>query len=533
MQTTLETKRLILAGLIGLIFFVVTNWYPVLTGEAFEEPDALKAPIAKEEAADAAAAHLQAMGIAGPFETFVMFQSNTDLGGYLQKSGLAKEYDRRYDRDYPIDYYQVELTDGDRIWLVDVDMMEARVVGWRETTADPDAAPDRATGERLALDYAAARGFDPEALALVSADAGKFVYEAAEQVIGEAPLRLEISVGPQAVAGFIADFDVPETYLEWYRDQQQWMDLVGAISLLLYIALAFAAVIFAVVYRRTATFGRGVILTVLFIVLSTINYINTYPVVRLMTAGEPGGELIAWIASFFNHLFTFVLAAAMYFGLVSGDAAFRARGVNLWPRWREHNYGRYILGAMGRGYPLAFVLLGVQGILYWIGERLLGVWSVNDPSFSTFNTLVPALFPLTAWVAAISEEAIYRVFGIAFFRKLFRNTAVAAALSSVLWAVAHIGYPIFPAYTRLVEVTILGFLFSWVYLRYGFAAAVFTHAIFDSILMALSLMSMGGTANVVLAAGYMALPAIIGYALNRLHGRFKPRLRPAAPLPPH
>jgi hypothetical protein len=188
---------------------------------------------------------------------------------------------------------------------------------------------------------------------------------------------------------------------------------------------------------------------------------------------------------------------------------------------------------MGRGYPLAFVLLGVQGILYWIGERLLGVWSVNDPSFSTFNTLVPALFPLTAWVAAISEEAIYRVFGIAFFRKLFRNTAVAAALSSVLWAVAHIGYPIFPAYTRLVEVTILGFLFSWVYLRYGFAAAVFTHAIFDSILMALSLMSMGGTANVVLAAGYMALPAIIGYALNRLHGRFKPRLRPAAPLPPH
>jgi hypothetical protein len=532
MHTTQETKRLIIAAVIGLVLFIATNWYPMFTGEFGEEPNARKHPISKEAAADSAADFLESMGISGPFERFVMFQSNMNLGGYLQKTGQIKAYDKQFAGDYPIDYYQVEAASGSRIWLIDVHMDEGRVIGWRETTAEGSRPPDDAAAERLALEYASERGFDPRSLTLVSADAGKFVYQAAGQGIGEARLQVEISVGSQGVTGFAAAFDVPDSYLRWYGDQRQWMDLVGAISLGLYAATAIAAVLFAVVYRRSISFGRGVLLTVIFIVLSTVNNINTYPVVRLMTAGEPGGEILAWIASSFNHVFTFVMAASLYFGLISGDASFRSRGVNLWPRWRERDYGAHIAGSMGRGYALGFVLLGAQGVMYWIGERFLGVWAVNDPSFSTYNMLVPALFPLAAWAAAISEEAIYRVFGIAVFRKLFRSSAAAVVLSSVLWAAAHIGYPIFPAYTRLIEVTILGILFGWVYLRFGFAAAVFAHAVFDSVLMGLSLMSMGGAGNALLSLFYMALPAIIGCAIYWLHGRFfKPR--PAAPLPPY
>jgi hypothetical protein len=174
---------------------------------------------------------------------------------------------------------------------------------------------------------------------------------------------------------------------------------------------------------------------------------------------------------------------------------------------------------MGRGYLISFILLGAQGIMYWIAEHQLGVWAINDPTMSMYNLLYPALFPLVAWVAAISEEAIYRVFGTALFKKIFRSTIVAVLLSNMIWALAHIGYPIFPAYTRFFEITILGFLFSWAYLRYGFITVVFAHAIFDSILMALGLMSMGGAGNALLSVFYIALPALIAYAIYWIHPR--------------
>src|SRR5690606_23400263 len=143
----------------------------------------------------------------------------------------------------------------------------------------------------------------------------------------------------------------------------------------------------------------------------------------------------------------------------------------------------------------------------FVGFKAFGVWSTADPTTDIRNQLFQAGFPFLAWSAAISEEAVYRLFSIAAItmilyplcRWMYRLTGKpvflnpvfaivpAALVSSILWGAAHVGYTVYPPYTRLIEVTLIGFLFSWLFIRHGLMAAIFAHAAVDLIWMGIEL----------------------------------------------
>jgi hypothetical protein len=75
-------------------------------------------------------------------------------------------------------------------------------------------------------------------------------------------------------------------------------------------------------------------------------------------------------------------------------------------------------------------------------------------------------------------------------------------------------------YSRVIELTVLGLLFSFVFLKYGFITVIFAHAIMDSILMGLSLLSLGSV-NFLAGLLHIAMPAMIAYVIYTLHHRFK------------
>jgi hypothetical protein len=133
--------------------------------------------------------------------------------------------------------------------------------------------------------------------------------------------------------------------------------------------------------------------------------------------------------------------------------------------------------------------------------------------------LQPGLFPLLAWVAAISEEATFRLFGIILFKKLVRSNFLAVLLPSIIWAASHTQYPVYPVYTRLIEVTIIGIIFGYAFLKFGLITAIFAHACMDSILMGLSLFSLNNVGLAMLGGLYISLPAIIGFLFAWLHKR--------------
>jgi hypothetical protein len=148
------------------------------------------------------------------------------------------------------------------------------------------------------------------------------------------------------------------------------------------------------------------------------------------------------------------------------------------------------------------------------------VWSTIDPASSPFNFLWVWFYPFLAWCAALEEEAVYRMFGIAIFVKIVRKPMVAAFISSLIWAFGHTQYPIYPVYTRVIELVVIGLVLSVVFLKYGLITAIFAHAVMDAVLMGLSVLSFGGL-NAMAGIAHIAMPAIVAYIIVLLHRNFR------------
>lgn len=491
------------------------------TGETAESPSV----ISKAQAVQGARHFLESQFGTRPSSSFVTFQSDTILSGYLQREKLTDTFNQRFG-SYPIDYYQVELSlpASARKYLINVNMQTGIVFGWERLNAKPQPLSIRDRSE--ANTWLKAMGYDPNKFTLISGDGETvWVFENRHDKIGEATLRIRMEKSGGVISTFEPSFHLPELFETWMNRQTAAASFMSLISLLLSFLLAIAAIIAAVKYRKTASFERGTLLTAFFIVIYAVYNINTYPGYKSVSAGGLEGL----ISVFFMQFTILLMAASIYISFVAGEALWLRSGWQPWPKWRESDFGKHVLDSMGKGYLLCLFILGVQSIVYYLAEQRFDVWSTEDPSSSTYNLLWPGLFPTLAWAAAISEEAVFRLFGIILFKKLFKNTFIAVLIPSFLWAMGHTGYPVYPVYTRLVEVTILGIIFGYAFLKYGLITAIFTHASMDSILMGLSIMDTDHAESLAAGAFYILSPAIVGLLTYWLHGLMKRRSHPLLP----
>lgn len=133
------------------------------------------------------------------------------------------------------------------------------------------------------------------------------------------------------------------------------------------------------------------------------------------------------------------------------------------------------------GYCFAVVMIGLQTSIFEFGYRYCDVW-MEQSRLSRFSS---AYFPffgvlILAINASISEEALYRLFGVNFSIKFFRSVALGVLIPSIIWGLGHTGYNVFPFWFRGLEVTILGIFSALVYLRFGLIAVVVQHFVFDA-----------------------------------------------------
>ena len=141
------------------------------------------------------------------------------------------------------------------------------------------------------------------------------------------------------------------------------------------------------------------------------------------------------------------------------------------------------------GYSLAFIFLGYISLFYLLGTKFFNIWMPPEAGYSNIlGTSMPFLFPLTvAAGAAISEEFMFRLFAISFFKKYMKWTWLGVLIPALIWAFAHSNYPVFPVYVRGIELTIAGIIFGIVFLKYGLETVLITHFIIDAALVGLPL----------------------------------------------
>lgn len=537
-----KEPSLFLLAIIGLALYLgVTMITPFLQGAAPLENEGPDLPVLSEmevrETAEKFA--LKQWSLSSSRQVHVMYQSYTGRSGYVQKEKLYDTYVQRYGDRYPLDYYQVEIDDlnsGDA-YYIDVNYTSGRIIGWQRYGSRAAAATGAGSADeaaRLAEKTLRDMDYAPEAFDRTDASdpaKGAYVYRSRTERIGEAPLELVVQVAGGQVDAFHPRFAVPQSFLAWQQAQDDRAALMTRFSMGASLALAVAAVVVMIRYRREISFAKGAVLALIFLAVYLINNFNMLPALRT-SHGEGPSEGYAIFYLWFMNIFVTLLAVSAYLALSAGRKLWLNHGVTAWPSWRSPGFGKHVRTAMVRGYLLCLFVLGVQQTLFLIAGEAFDVWAVNDPGDSVYNMRLPEVFPLMAWAAAISEEAIYRLLGIALFLRLTRSRVLAVLLPSVIWAMSHTQYPIYPVYTRLIEVTILGLIFGYAFLRYGFVTALFAHAAMDSVLMGLSLMYMGEPRQVLVGALYLLVPALVGWLLAWVHGRIKPRLPSPPPLPP-
>lgn len=528
-------RWIMMLGAVGLVLFLLMQIVPIFTAASSEDANADSASrvLNRHEAAG------QALAFAGKkFGTVTgqphaVHQSDSMLYGYLSREHQLSAYSQAYDSRFPTDTFQTEVQTSAGKLFVSVHMETGRIAGWKLIASPQDdnkkAGPYISNWTRLqtARKTAVAEGgFRISELKDGEVSGNDVIFHPPGYKIGDAQLTLRVTVDTigssirPAVVSYHAAFVAPSSYTSYIARQEQLassMSLLG--SMLMNAMLFILAIIMSIRARRSTSFRRGIVLTLLFLAIYIANNFNMADGIRASLGARPNLETLTAAGLLISNLFTIAMGLAVWFSLIGGDGMWRRLGKPLWMRFGEPGYGDHVWRSMKLSYPLAFMLLGAQSVLLLGIDRTFGSWSTTSVESSPYNLAFPLLFPLLAWCAAISEEALYRLFGIALFLKLLRRRLPAYLVPTVIWAFGHVTYPVYPAYSRLIELTIVGLLFCWMFVRFGFITAVFTHALLDTILMAFDLLLLGSAVNLLAALFYLALPVGIAWAMRKFANR--------------
>ncbi|MBE9915317.1 CPBP family intramembrane metalloprotease [Paenibacillus donghaensis] len=535
LQLKVNYKRLGVFAVIGLVLFVLFQILPSTASETLEQQNTKV--ISKEQALSAAETfaqdtlHLQ---IDKNKDAVITYQSSSDLFGYLSREKLLEKYNKTYEKNYPYDVFRVRLaTQGENSSAsVDVHMNSSKVVAFSVTPryskyAAAMAEPNKELREsklkivegdlslqdkqQLAEPWLQQMGYNAGKLEVSTGRSGTgLVYTDPAQSIGSSMLQIKFTFEDGAIHSFQPAFSVPESHMAYVSQQTslaKWLTMLGY-GLLTFV-LGVLAIVYSALTRHHTSFKRGIFLSVFYFAVATFSSYNLLPVYKAEGLSGFGLSLALVFQTFFNM----VMAALLYFSLVGGDGLWRKRGLNAWARAKEPGYGSYVLHSMFTGYLWAFILMGVQSVIYIVLDKSIHSWSTTDATQSPYNMLYPWLLPIMAWMAGISEEAVYRLFGIPMMKKLVKNTFLACLIPTLIWAFGHTLYPIFPVYTRPIELTVIGLLFSFIFLKHGYIAAMFSHVVFDSVLMSFSLFALGDVPDILAGIVTIVMPAIVGYVV--------------------
>ncbi|GIO86671.1 hypothetical protein J25TS5_36030 [Paenibacillus faecis] len=524
-QRRMKTGTLWGLAALGLVLFVLLQILPSTASETLQLEQSAQV-LTKEQAKAAALKFAEdELGLSPGPDAVVTYQTQSDVYGYLAKEKLTDDYLQKYEKQFPYDVFRVYFSLSEEGWdgvTIDVHMTTGKAVGFKKIPAtDLLAPPDELLSSqglalnldekiKLAEPYLKALGYGEQGSPAVKETASGLRLTFQQYNIGDAGARLDIRYKDGQVAEIAGYFEVPQSYTDYVKRQKtiaNWLTYAG--YALFTFVLGILAIVYSALTRAFTSFKRGIALAAVYFLISMGSALNMLP--YLESEGVNGTLLMFGFVV--QGLVTLILASSIYFSLVGGDGLWRKQGINLWARAKERGYGRHVLSSMADGYAWALILLGVQSVIFFILERTIHTWSTTDATQSPYNMLYPALLPLLAWVAGIGEEAVYRLFGIPMLKKMFRSTLAASIITTLIWAFGHTLYPIYPVISRPIELLFIGLLFSYIFLRYGFIAVMFAHVVFDSILMSLSVMFMGGTLNMVSGLFFIVLPALVAYVV--------------------
>jgi membrane protease YdiL (CAAX protease family) len=181
---------------------------------------------------------------------------------------------------------------------------------------------------------------------------------------------------------------------------------------------------------------------------------------------------------------------------------------------RTSFYNRAVSRAVFFGYCLFFIMIGVQAAIFYLGQKYLGVWKEWFRLTQFSSAYLPFLSALAIGInASFNEEVLFRLFGITWGKKYLKNTVLAIVFTSLIWGFGHSQYAIFPVWFRGIEVSILGLIYGFIFVRYGLIPLITAHYLFD-VFWGVAAYILGHTTKYLFASSVfiLAIPLIFACA---------------------
>jgi membrane protease YdiL (CAAX protease family) len=348
----------------------------------------------------------------------------------------------------------------------------------------------------------------------------------------DATNRLEVTLLGNEVAGYREYLKVPD---QWKRDYQRLRsknEVASTVDSAVLVVMLVGLIIVIVmrVRRRDVRWRQAAWIGIIGMALSFCSSLNQMPLEQF---NYPTTDSYAsfMLRLLFQGVISALGAGGLLFVLAAGAEplyreAFPGR-ISMGNLFllRSLRTRRFLLGCI-LGITLTGVFIAYQTGFYIVAGRF-GAWSPADVPYSDLlNTKFPWAFVLFGgFLPAVSEEFLFRMFGIPFARKLVRSTAVAVVIAGFVWGFGHAAYPQQPFYIRGVEVGIGGVALGLIMLRWGILPTLVWHYSVDAMYSAMLLVrshslyfKLSGAAS----AGIVVLPVLVALAAYWRRGGFEP-----------
>jgi hypothetical protein len=346
-----------------------------------------------------------------------------------------------------------------------------------------------------------------------------------DEEAGVGTLRIGVDVWGDQIGSFNHFFKVPEKFQRDYDKAISTGQLLGVISFAFMVLIFFGAIAIVIVkfkagdIRWKLALIFGITISVLWIAM----HLNSIPMIKAAYPTQMGYGTFTGIQLVVAFIIALVYGLLILLTGAGGDSITREiypKSISVVNRLlKGHILSRDFAFSSLRGYTLAFLFCGYITLFYMIGRKALGIWMpAQSPYSNMLGTVFPFIYPLTiSLLAAVSEEFIFRFFAISILKKYLKVTFLALLIPAAIWAFAHSGYQVFPAYVRGIELTIAGLVFGYFFIKYGLMTVIIAHYVIDAIFIGIPLLRSENSyfltsgIIVVILAALPAIPAFLGF----------------------
>jgi hypothetical protein len=307
---------------------------------------------------------------------------------------------------------------------------------------------------------------------------------------GGAKMVISATVSGDEIKDFHKDrLDIPEKFTRYIEKQSILGGFLSSFFMLVFLGLiAWSVVIVirdkaSVVIRRT--WQVFILLVVFIFAIRLLDIFNNLQ--GILYQYKTSSSFLSFIGVYFIGII--ISYAFISLSVIMPGVAGESLRCEVYPYKKESSLfyfinstflSRSVSKSIIFGYLLFFVVLGLQSGLFFIGQRYLGVWLEKIRLTGLSSSYLPFLSAfIIGCSASLTEEIAFRLFAINWAKRYFKSSILAVVVASIIWGFSHTQYPIYPAWFRGLEVSVIGLFLGFAFLTYGIIPLFVAHYLFD------------------------------------------------------